>query len=508
MEGWNGLDYLEFDDDQRTLRVYFLGKLPPELRENKPGLEKLLRLEGGQRITGIRIIDVDPVVDDDPEKDDSLIVRLDNYGDFSTYTLRLVGVERVDPRYDHIDFSFKVNCPSDLDCAPECQCEPRSFPEPEINYLAKDYATFRQLILDRMALLVPEWRERRVPDLGIALVELLAYAGDYLSYYQDAVATEAYLETARQRISVRRHARLVDYTLSEGCNARAWLAFEVGSNVSLDPAKTSFITGLNEAFAPKQTVLKWDDLREVARAAYEVFEPLLADRTTPFQLRSARNEIHFHTWGEKQCCLERGSTSVTLLDSERALRLQAGDVLIFEEVIGPKTGVPGDADPTRRQAVRLTSVTEGEDNVVSGYQNLPTLYLAVEWAPQDALRFPFCISAIGAAPDCRYLENISVARGNVLLVDHGKTLDPEELGEVPTLRSDAICECAGQAGDTETIVGKFRAQLGKVPLTFRTALAPNVAAASLLVQDVRAAAPQVWLESTSRRRLGSARRFD
>lgn len=497
MEGWNGLDYIEVDDDQRTLRVYFLGKLPPELHEKKPGLEKFLRLEGGQRITNIQITDVDPVVDDDPEKDDSLVVRLDKYGDFSTYTLRLEGVERIDPRYDHVDFSFKINCPSDLDCAPECECEPPSFPEPEINYLAKDYASFRQLILDRMALLVPEWRERHVPDLGIALVELLAYAGDYLSYYQDAVATEAYLDTARQRISVRRHARLVDYNLSEGCNARAWLVFEVGSEVQLDPAKTAFITGLNEALAPKRTVLQWEDLREVPRTAYEVFEPLLADRTVPVQLRASRNEIHFYTWGEKQCCLERGSTAATLLDPQRDLHLQPGDVLIFEEVVGPKTGIPSDADPTRRQAVRLTSVREGEDSaLLSGEQYSATPYLEVEWAAPDALRFPFCISAISVAPDCKYLDNISVARGNVLLVDHGRTLDPEDLGEVPTLHSDAVCECANRPGDTQLVAGKFRAQLGKIPLTFRAPLAGNEPAASSLDQDVRAAAPQVWLEST------------
>ena len=107
-------------------------------------------------------------------------------------------MEHIDPRYDHVDFSFKIDCPSDLDCAPACACEPAVLDEPEINYLAKDYASFRQLILDRLALLIPAWKERHVPDLGIALVELLAYAGDYLSYYQDAVATEAYLDTARE----------------------------------------------------------------------------------------------------------------------------------------------------------------------------------------------------------------------------------------------------------------------------------------------------------------------
>ena len=76
---------------------------------------------------------------------------------------------------------------------------------------------------------MPAWQERSPADIGIALVELLAYAGDQLSYYQDAVATEAYLGTARRRVSVRRHARLLDYPMHDGCNARAWVFFAGGS---------------------------------------------------------------------------------------------------------------------------------------------------------------------------------------------------------------------------------------------------------------------------------------
>jgi hypothetical protein len=38
-------------------------------------------------------------------------------------------------------------------------------------------------------------------DLAIALVELLAEMGDVLSFYQDQVASEAYLETSRERRS-------------------------------------------------------------------------------------------------------------------------------------------------------------------------------------------------------------------------------------------------------------------------------------------------------------------
>jgi hypothetical protein len=516
-KGLNGLDYVEVSNDQLTLTAFFLGKLPPELREEKPGLDQFLHLTGGRRVTDIQITKVKPVSDPDPEKDDQLLITLDKYGDFSTYTLGLVGVSNIDPRYQQADFNFKVNCPSDLDCAPVCQCEPQTLIKPEINYLAKDYASFRQLILDRLALLVPDWTERHVPDLGIALVELLAYTGDYLSYFQDAVETEAYLDTARQRISVRRHARLVDYKLHEGCNARAWVCIDTDSDFTLDPADVSFTTGFSAPPLTAKSILNWSDLRNVPANTYEVFRPMALAGEAQLEFYAAHSEIHFYTWGEKECCLERGSTSATLVDGSteptaqtsedqpelkiqsartQKRQLQAGDVLIFEEVLGPVTGNPADADPARRHAVRLTKVTPGEDAL---YQQP---ILEIEWAAEDALPFPFCISAIGEAPECKYLENISVARGNVILVDHGRTTSPEELGQVPTLRTEAVCECADHPGDIQTVAGLFRPSLSKTPLTFRESLPADkpaksqwTPAASLLTQEVRAALPQVQLDS-------------
>ena len=86
----NGLDYVEVSNDQLTVTAFFLGKLPPELSEEKPGLQKFLRLEGGQRMSDIQITGVEPVVDPDPERDDQLVITLDKFGDFSTYTLSLV----------------------------------------------------------------------------------------------------------------------------------------------------------------------------------------------------------------------------------------------------------------------------------------------------------------------------------------------------------------------------------------------------------------------------------
>src|SRR5262249_21124640 len=92
---------------------------------------------------------------------------------------------------------------------------------------AKDYASFRTLMLDRMSVTAPSWTERSEADPGLALVEVLAYVADHLSYQQDAVANEAYLGTARRRVSMRRHAKLVDYVMHDGCNARAWVVVTV-----------------------------------------------------------------------------------------------------------------------------------------------------------------------------------------------------------------------------------------------------------------------------------------
>jgi hypothetical protein len=531
--GWNGLDYLDVSTDQRTLTVYFLGKAPEQLRrqESEDGdahrkrLLQSVRIEGGRRVRDIEVTDVavHEVRDIrtrqvDPERDDWMTVRLNKYGDFSTYTLRLVDVENIDPHYDHIDFSFKVDCPSDLDCAPADTCPPVALDEPYIDYLAKDYNSFRQLILDRLALIMPNWKETHIPDIGITLVELLAYVGDHLSYYQDAVATEAYLDTARQRISVRRHARLVDYRMHEGCNARAWVCVATDRDLELDPTQVFFTTRSKDPLLSSSGVLSANALQSISGQKYEAFEPMTTEK---IRLYTDHSEVQFYTWGQRESCLPRGATSATLVDGykepgqteitqsaaqrslttnteanetpapQRKLDLQVGDVLIFEEVIGPRTGNRADANLSHRHAVRLTSITIGEDTL----PDRPVPLVEIEWDKEDALPFPLCISAItDASHGCRYVENISVARGNVILVDHGWTLPPEDLGVVPCTSSEMECDCADHPTEITFTAGQFRPVLAKSPLTFRQLLAESashVPARRMLRQNPRQALPQL-----------------
>ena len=73
------------------------------------------------------------------------------------------------------------------------------------------------------------------------------------------------------------------------------------------------------------------------------------------QLFPEHNQMSFYTWGDNDCCLPKGATEATLLGTLD--KLQPGDVLIFQEVVGPQTGNPADADMRHRCAVRLTRVT-------------------------------------------------------------------------------------------------------------------------------------------------------
>jgi hypothetical protein len=521
----NGLDYLEVSDDQRTLTIYFLGKAPEHLSKDN------FRIEGGRRVRNIKITAAQVIRDSDPELDDRVTLRLDRFGDFSTYTLQLINVQApIDPFYDRLTFSFKVNCPSDIDCKVSDTSPPEIREEPDMNYLAKDYSSFRQLILDRLALIMSDWQERHVPDIGIALAEVLAYTGDYLSYYQDAVATEAYLDPARERISVRRHARLVDYVMHEGCNARAWVGLEVTGSTQLNPEDVLFVTGLKDVWQQAKVVLSRDELRLLPTNSFAAFEPLVADRIQYLDFREEHNTLSFYTWGQRECCLPKGSTSATLLDGwaegeappsaqteegppaaalkkaiagskvferERKLNLKPGDVLIFEEMRGPKTGEAADADPAHRHAVRLTKVDPGIDPLDQ------TPVLEIEWSPEDALPFPLCLSSIADSEHgCVYHDDISLARGNVVLVDHGESITPpEDLGSVLTAQTKAECFCEGRPGEVTLIPKRYRPNLSKMPLTNSEPLDFTGPASPVMQQDPRQAVPQALL--TSRVKAGT-----
>lgn len=101
-----------------------------------------------------------------------------------------------------------------------------------IDYLSRDYDSFRQAVVDLIPLKIPEWTDRSEADFGIALVEMFAYMADILSYYQDRIANEAFLHSAQERRSVIEHLRLIGYEMAPAAAAAGKLSVIVANNVA------------------------------------------------------------------------------------------------------------------------------------------------------------------------------------------------------------------------------------------------------------------------------------
>ncbi len=444
----NGIDYLEVTGET-SLEVHFVNEALAPATITKENVV----IDGGERIH-VEVLDAY----DTPMH--VLKVGVKQAGDFSPYTLRLIEAGKpgvplngLDPQLASIDFRFHIDCDSDFDCQVVDACPPAVETPPRIDYLAKDYASFRQLMLDRLSLLLPGWQEGSAADLGVTLVELLAYVADRLSYQQDAIATEAYLGTARRRISVRRHARLVDYLMHDGANARVFVELQVSGTVTLN-AGTPLFTRL-DGLAPHIDPTDPSAVREALAKNPTVFETMQG-----ITCLKEHNSMAFHAWGSKDCCLPAGATTATLAGAFP--NLNAGDYLVFRELVDPDTGDAANANPARRHVVRLIDKKVGKDAL------LEADITDIVWHDDDALPFPLCISS---TTDQRhgsvFLPQVSAAFGNVVLADHGMTLN-EDLGTVPAatlFRAALDDETPCRRSEPAAIVPKFRPVLAHGPLT-------------------------------------------
>lgn len=470
----NGIDFLEVLDDpdlsveqrQRTLFVHFIKSL-----SNGSLIKENIHIEGGEQILDVKAIDL---TFGTGSKDNILEIRLDKAGDFSNYTFHLVPdnidthrLDQFDPILRSVDFSFKVNCPSDFDCQTTSICLSEPQPQPEINYLVKDYASFRQLMLDRIAVLMPDWKEQNAADVGITLVEMLAYIADYLSYQQDAVATEAYLGTARRRISVRRHARLVEYYMHDGCNARVLIQIQVNKDIVQLDKRTPLLTHVEgqETRIPQNSQAYGQVMSQ---------KPVVFETMHPATLFKEHNEMCFYTWGAQECCLPSGATRATLLNHYP--NLKAGDILIFVEELGPKTGQLQDANFSQRHAVHLNHVILKQDPIGGKFKeppdDNPVDVTEIQWTPEDALPFPVCISA--KTDKNEYIDKVNKVLGNIILADHGFTIEKSEYPDIDEVPKSKLFRTLQSTGDhcqeqtIEPVFPRFHPHLSKRPLTFTT----------------------------------------
>lgn len=226
---WQGVRYLSITvEATATPPVVLVAHLNQPLGTLQPDQ---VRIGGGRRLPPPRHrVVLDPVV-----APLEVRVEFDGWGDHSPYTLSLLGGggSPLHPFYASASFRFTIDCPCG-DCQGESdQAAPVPGQPPAVDLLTKDYDGFVTLLQDWVSV-----NDASITDLSGAafeevVLELLAWAGDLTSYYQDRVANEAFIESASQRYSLRQHAVLLGQRLDDGRAADTVLA--------VDPETSGFV---------------------------------------------------------------------------------------------------------------------------------------------------------------------------------------------------------------------------------------------------------------------------
>ncbi len=384
-----GIDFIYVHPNQTTLDVYFLQSglsLPIALASDDIEIYSSEASLPTINVAGLSWILVDGR--------DVLHLVTTQPGDFSVYKFKINDL-RLDPFYNDVPFSFKAACPSDLDCQPpEHECAPDEEVDFPINYLARDFWSYRRALLDFASQRYPAWTDRLEADAGVMMVEVLSALADEMAYYQDRISREAYLETATQRRSIRRHARLVDYSIHDGLGATVWLDVTVkpGNGGVLNPE----IAAGADVFAASDNGTQINF--EVGQGIEEVLQ------TKMYRIAAESNEFLPHLWDEDQTCLAPGTTSLYLQGHHDA------NLALLDQPPGQKRGkwvllktVPTNpSQPARLQMVRLIRVTEDHDPVFNQDITL------IEWEEEQALRFEFDLTILSV-------------RGNMVPASAGKT---------------------------------------------------------------------------------------
>ncbi|MCY1517924.1 putative baseplate assembly protein [compost metagenome] len=276
-----------------------------------------------------------------------------------------------------------------------------------------------------MAERVPGWASTSEADHDQVLIDLFAAAADELSDFQDRAMAEAYLATTRKRVSLARHARLVDYHLHQGNQASTWLALDLVDGqapFSLDDQELLAWTGddppADDAlfFASRQNRLEAPQRQRL--------DPLL-------------NRLRLHTWRDAQPALAAGSTSADLVPlAGLASQAQADALrdlvrnglwreLLIAEVRNPLTGALPGRNPGKRQLLRLLP---GDDPGRGGAESVldpltGTWMVRVHWREDDALRFDYAFTTFCPGPPPTRVTDISLFYGNLLPVHEGRPLE-------------------------------------------------------------------------------------
>jgi hypothetical protein len=421
--------------DVEFLNANQLTEIQDDINNNVLTLDEVFSISGGSRITGgieegqvrVTAIIAQPTAE-------SLRLRIERIGDYSTYTLQVTYKGKIDPVFSSIDFKFRPGC-FNLNCAPEWEPSLAPQTEPLIDYLSRDFNSFKHVLINAMSERVPDWVPTSEADLDQVLIDLIAADADELSDFQDRVMNEAYLASARKRVSLARQARLMDYHIHPGNQAGAWLAVKVDADVVVKPwyaaqgfgVWTGSSTVASQAVIDPQTIFfgfvgKTNEPGAIKKEG--VTDPS-EDNKKCF---ASLNELHLYTWEGLVSALEKGATQadIAVLESSAnetnanilrdAFRDKDTTHLLLEQKLNPETASENGRDVYARQIVQLLN---GNDAAKSHFDpKAGQWFVRISWHDQDKLLRRFCF--VTQCTDLGEKDDVSLFHGNLIYVAHGR----------------------------------------------------------------------------------------
>lgn len=408
---------VRLESGMRLLEVFLFQEPPAGLVD--PARWRLLPAPGGRPV---ELTAAAPGAAGEPR----LVLTVSGMPDTARYRLEVdpPAIVAFDPLRRWLPVRLRPECPDLGSCVPAAAPVVAPWPSPVHDYLARDWRSLRGALLEHLVREDPV-ADTSIADPTVALIELFAHAGDVLHYRLDRVATEAYLETARRRTSVRRHARLVDYALSDGVAAATFVHVSVAPEDPPLPVHVGDVV----ADAPGSTI------------AFTLEHGIDA--------HAALGEIAIYDWGEEACSLPAGATECVLVRPRPADAaplgddwVRKGDRLCFEPIDprdGPMhrrwarraasqpwptdaAGTPAFREPLAGRQAQVVLVEEAapfSDPLATALVGPGQRLTRVRWRGRDALRrsYPVGIDASSGLPQT------TVVRGNVVGAHHGRLVD-------------------------------------------------------------------------------------
>lgn len=259
-----------------------------------------------------------------------------------------------------------------------------------VAYRIGDYHSFKDSMLARLSSsdlpAMQRLTTRDQDDYSIALIDAWAGVSDVLCFYQEYFANEGLLNTAKERLSILEHARLIGYQLNAGVAASSYLAFTMdeplaGTNNPVLETTIELGSQVQSTPGPNETAQLFETLADIkARVNWNALRPRMAQ---PQKINSSMQSVLL----DGITTFVKPGDELLLVDQENSRYVKnVTAVIVDEEAKTTKLTVSGDDFSPDTYSVTPQSPigtfayfdysTEVDDNVIE-------IFLSLSWAVED-----------------------------------------------------------------------------------------------------------------------------